>query len=75
MVKTDKNSSASLSGSAEIVGVLKTLMIECSPLWSSEGWDQGSGGFIDRLDPDGRADHGESWFRLGRFTALPRPPR
>jgi mannose/cellobiose epimerase-like protein (N-acyl-D-glucosamine 2-epimerase family) len=58
MVKTDKSSSASLSGSAEIVGVLKTLMIEYSlPLWSSEGWDQGSGGFIDRLDPDGHADH------------------
>ena len=32
-------------------------MIEhCLPLWSSEGWDHTSGGFVDRLDPDGRAD-------------------
>lgn len=32
-------------------------MIEhCLPLWSSEGWDHTAGGFIDRLDPDGRAD-------------------
>jgi mannose-6-phosphate isomerase len=26
------------------------------PLWSGEGWDAASGGFIDRLDQDGRAD-------------------
>jgi mannose/cellobiose epimerase-like protein (N-acyl-D-glucosamine 2-epimerase family) len=33
-------------------------MIEHSlPLWSGEGWDQTMGGFVDRLDPDGRADH------------------
>jgi mannose-6-phosphate isomerase len=26
------------------------------PLWSGEGWDRTTGGFIDRLAPDGRAD-------------------
>ena len=26
------------------------------PLWSTEGWDATTGGFVDRLDPDGRAD-------------------
>jgi mannose-6-phosphate isomerase len=26
------------------------------PLWSTEGWDDKAGGFIDRLDRDGRAD-------------------
>jgi mannose-6-phosphate isomerase len=32
-------------------------MIEhCLPLWSTEGWDGKTGGFIDRLAPDGRAD-------------------
>jgi mannose/cellobiose epimerase-like protein (N-acyl-D-glucosamine 2-epimerase family) len=58
MVKTDTATAASGSGSADIVGVLKTLMIERSlPLWSSEGWDRTTGGFVDRLGPDGRADH------------------
>jgi mannose/cellobiose epimerase-like protein (N-acyl-D-glucosamine 2-epimerase family) len=58
MVKTDTATAASGSGSADIVGVLKTLMIEHSlPLWSSEGWDRTTGGFVDRLGPDGRADH------------------
>jgi mannose/cellobiose epimerase-like protein (N-acyl-D-glucosamine 2-epimerase family) len=58
MVKTDNATAASGSDSADIVGVLKTLMIEHSlPLWSSEGWDRMTGGFVDRLAPDGRADH------------------
>jgi mannose/cellobiose epimerase-like protein (N-acyl-D-glucosamine 2-epimerase family) len=58
MVKTDATTAASGSDSADIVGALKTLMIEHSlPLWSGEGWDPVSGGFIDRLGPDGRADH------------------
>ena len=42
---------------ADIVGVLKRRIIEHSlPLWSTEGWDRATGGFIDRLTPDGRAD-------------------
>ena len=41
----------------DIVGKLKLRMIDhCLPLWSNEGWDRTSGGFVDRLRPDGRAD-------------------
>ena len=41
----------------DIVGKLKLHMIDhCLPLWSNEGWDRTSGGFVDRLHPDGRAD-------------------
>ena len=57
----------------DIVAQLKSFIIERSlPLWSGEGWDAGSGGFVDRLDvaPDGRmrvvdyksgAAPGEGW--------------
>src|SRR5882672_5721697 len=45
------------SGHQGIVGSLKSLMIEHSlPLWSGEGWDPAAGGFIERLDIEGRAD-------------------
>src|ERR1700732_1342295 len=41
-----------------ILSVLNTQMIEhLLPLWSSEGWDQTRGGFVERLDLEGRADH------------------
>ena len=41
----------------DIVAQLKSFIIERSlPLWSGEGWDRASGGFVDRLGPDGRAD-------------------
>ncbi len=41
----------------DIVKVLKTLITEHSlPLWSSEGWDPAAGGFVERLDIEGRAD-------------------
>src|SRR4051794_15980880 len=41
----------------DIVGKLKTRMIEqCLPLWSGEGWDPATGGFVERLDQEGRAD-------------------
>src|SRR6476620_12147129 len=52
------NSAAATDTSdADIVGKLKRRMIEhCLPLWSTEGWDRASGGFIDRLNPDGSAD-------------------
>src|SRR5712664_4586676 len=45
------------SESADIVEVLKMLMIDHSlPLWSGEGWDQVAGGFVEKLDIEGRAD-------------------
>jgi hypothetical protein len=35
---------------ADIVTVLRTLVSEHSlPLWSGEGWDPASGGFVERL--------------------------
>src|SRR5450631_3800107 len=41
----------------DIVKVLKTLITEHSlPLWSSEGWDPAAGGFVEKLDIEGRAD-------------------
>lgn len=49
---------ADRSDSGDIVARLKRRIIEHSlPLWSTEGWDGASGGFVDRLTPDGRADH------------------
>jgi mannose/cellobiose epimerase-like protein (N-acyl-D-glucosamine 2-epimerase family) len=43
--------------SREIVRTLKTRIMEHSlPLWSREGWDTATGGFVERLDPGGRAD-------------------
>src|SRR6266581_5464460 len=48
------------SGHQDIVGSLKSLMIEHSlPLWSGEGWDPAAGGFVERLDIEGRADRAE----------------
>jgi mannose/cellobiose epimerase-like protein (N-acyl-D-glucosamine 2-epimerase family) len=41
----------------EIIKALKTLTIEHSlPLWSGEGWDSAAGGFVEKLDIEGRAD-------------------
>jgi mannose/cellobiose epimerase-like protein (N-acyl-D-glucosamine 2-epimerase family) len=49
--------SAIAARSQEIVETLKTLMTDHSlPLWSREGWDQATGGFVERLDIGGRAD-------------------
>jgi mannose/cellobiose epimerase-like protein (N-acyl-D-glucosamine 2-epimerase family) len=40
-----------------IVGTLKNLMIaQALPLWSGEGWDAATGGFVERLDKSGTAD-------------------
>ena len=51
---------AQTSAAEDSVGVvarLKGRMIDHAlPLWSGEGWDRTTGGFIDRLDPDGCAD-------------------
>jgi len=42
---------------ADITTRLKTMIIEHSlPLWSTEGWDHVSGGFVERLDKNGNAD-------------------
>jgi len=41
----------------DIIDVLKSLMIEHAlPLWSGEGWDSAAGGFVEKLDSEGRAD-------------------
>jgi mannose/cellobiose epimerase-like protein (N-acyl-D-glucosamine 2-epimerase family) len=41
----------------DIVVLLKSLMIEHAlPLWSGEGWDSSAGGFIEKLNIEGRAD-------------------
>jgi mannose/cellobiose epimerase-like protein (N-acyl-D-glucosamine 2-epimerase family) len=41
----------------DIVAALKSFIIERSlPLWSGEGWDRTGGGFVDRLDAQGRTD-------------------
>src|ERR1700755_291272 len=48
---------ANQADSGDIVAKLKARIIEHSlPLWSTEGWDPATGGFIDRLSIDGRAD-------------------
>jgi mannose-6-phosphate isomerase len=44
-------------GAGDIVAKLKSRMIEQSlPLWAKEGWDPATGGFVERLDQEGRAD-------------------
>jgi mannose/cellobiose epimerase-like protein (N-acyl-D-glucosamine 2-epimerase family) len=41
----------------DIIRFLRSLMIEHSlPLWSGEGWDSAAGGFVEKLDIEGRAD-------------------
>lgn len=45
------------NGTADVVARLKRRIIEeALPLWSTVGWDQAAGGFIDRLHRDGTAD-------------------
>jgi mannose/cellobiose epimerase-like protein (N-acyl-D-glucosamine 2-epimerase family) len=57
MVETDATGAANPPDSGDIVAKLKARIIEhVLPLWSTEGWDRTTGGFIDRLTPDGRAD-------------------
>jgi mannose/cellobiose epimerase-like protein (N-acyl-D-glucosamine 2-epimerase family) len=49
--------SAITARSQEVVEMLMSLMIEHSlPLWSREGWDPATGGFVERLNIEGRAD-------------------
>jgi mannose-6-phosphate isomerase len=43
--------------SHNVIRSLKASMIEHSlPLWSGEGWDRTTGGFVERLDREGHAD-------------------
>lgn len=52
-----EDKSAAAEDSAGVIARLKSRMIDHAlPLWSGEGWDRTTGGFIDRLAPDGRAD-------------------
>jgi mannose/cellobiose epimerase-like protein (N-acyl-D-glucosamine 2-epimerase family) len=52
-----EDQTADRSGSDDIVAKLKLRMIEHAlPLWSGEGWDRTTGGFVERLDQEGRAD-------------------
>lgn len=49
---------AAQSDPADIVRTLRSRMTDhCLPLWSSQGWDRTTGGFFERLDQYGRADH------------------
>ena len=58
MVEIPTATVANRSDSGDIVEALKGRMINHAlPLWSTEGWDSSSGGFIDRLLPDGRVDY------------------
>jgi mannose/cellobiose epimerase-like protein (N-acyl-D-glucosamine 2-epimerase family) len=48
----------SATNGAEVVQTLKSLMIDHAlPLWWREGWDASRGGFVERLDRQGRADY------------------
>ena len=58
MAEIDAAPPANRSDSGDIVAKLKARIIDHSlPLWSTEGWDPATGGFIDRLHQDGRADY------------------
>lgn len=57
MIKSANAAPVSETVSSDIVGTLKAMMIEHSlPLWSGEGWDRKAGGFVERLDSQGRPD-------------------
>ena len=54
---TGIESSATAADGQDVVRTLTALMTEHSlPLWAREGWDVSKGGFIERLDHEGRAD-------------------
>lgn len=43
--------------SEDVVTALKATMIgDALPLWSGQGWDSQTGGFVERLDREGHAD-------------------
>jgi mannose/cellobiose epimerase-like protein (N-acyl-D-glucosamine 2-epimerase family) len=57
MVEEQTSVAADRFDSDDIVVRLKCRMVDHAlPLWSKQGWDQTTGGFVDRLDQEGRAD-------------------
>ncbi|MDE2470588.1 MAG: AGE family epimerase/isomerase, partial [Bradyrhizobium sp.] len=57
MAEIDAAAAANRSDSGDIVVKLKARIIDHTfQLWSTEGWDRTTGGFIDRLTPEGLAD-------------------
>ncbi len=57
MAETYASTAADQSDASDIVAKLRRRIIEQSlPLWSTEGWDRATGGFVDRLTLDGHAD-------------------
>jgi mannose/cellobiose epimerase-like protein (N-acyl-D-glucosamine 2-epimerase family) len=56
-MQTSLSAEAAGADPQTVVDRLKSLMIEHSlPLWSSTGWDDRSGMFVERLSVEGRAD-------------------
>lgn len=50
-------SKIAFDGSDDIVGTLRSLMVDHAlPLWAQRGWDDKNGGFVERLSIDGSAD-------------------
>lgn len=59
MIEDDNATSVGRSDTQALVRNLKTWAIKHAlPLWSDEGWDRTTGGFVERLDIEGRADRG-----------------
>jgi mannose-6-phosphate isomerase len=57
MVDGHTDAAADQADAGDIVARLKLHMIDHAlPLWSGEGWDRSTGGFVERLDQEGRAD-------------------
>ncbi len=57
MTGVDITAKADGPGDRDIVSALKAMVIEHSlPLWSREGWNPTTGGFVGKLDIEGRAD-------------------
>jgi mannose/cellobiose epimerase-like protein (N-acyl-D-glucosamine 2-epimerase family) len=57
MAEEQTTAAADRFDSDDIVAKLKLRMINHAfPLWSKEGWDRTTGGFVERLDQEGRAD-------------------
>jgi hypothetical protein len=89
MTGVDLAAKADGPGDRDIVSVLKTLVIAHSlPLWSREGWNLTTGGFVEKLDIEGRADraaplqttladgvHLRQDYRLGLVRSLDRARR
>jgi len=57
MTQLDNISQLSAAAGEDIVGTLKTLMVDNAlPLWVDRGWDRPNGGFAERLDREGHTD-------------------